>query len=386
MSIVGCGSDTTAPASLTQVSKFWALRLNYHAITLATIAPADTVTLVATPQMQDGTPLLTTTPVSYVSSDTAVQVSPLGKLQAHTVSTKTNITIIATMTVGGAQGVTLKDTAYVNVIQQTSPATIPVANALSIQPQQGDSAARPIDSIPNIIGEQPISTYLPATVTDRSGQVLPSVQVYYYVPNHQTVLMTARDVSGTESWAALSPGHVMIHAEALVYGKLLKDSCQFAVGYPSLAHISMDTSMATGYAIAKGFPDTIIISMGGSVLWSNRLSGLSRANDSVDVEFTNPMNVHPVLPMYGDPSVVVEGQAVLVVASEIVPDGGGNIAPFPPPPPIPVMDTSVANIIVFIDSVSTRGRSFPVAGSYPYHSKFFPGNGVIKVVANSSLP
>jgi hypothetical protein len=178
----------------------------------------------------------------------------------------------------------------------------------------------------------------------------------------------------------------MLHADAMIYGKAVVDSLRVTIGYPLMQKVNIDTSMATGRAVVKGFPqDTAFVGVGGAVLWHNALFGVP--NDSVDVEFTNPSNVQALSStMFGDPNFIVNGQAVIVIGAEALSDGGGNISPFPPPPPIPVVDSSVASFNIVIDSVSTHGRIFPVAGTYTYHSRFFPGFGVVKVVSNAAIP
>lgn len=384
--VLACGGDTTAPA-LSQTSKFWSLRLNQHAITLASISPYDTLTLIATPRMSDDTPLVTSGTVIYTSSDSsAVVVSPSGKLQARTTSTVLDVMIVARLKMGGVNSLTLADTAFVNVVAPGAAANIPVVQTFSIHPLPGDSAVRAADSL------APPAVPFPARILDFSGNPIPAVQVHYYTAANQRVARYGREIGvnrlgGNGELVVFSPGHVMLHADATVYGKVVADSFLLTIGYPINQQINIDTSMATGRATVKGFPtDTTFIGVGGTVLWHNALFNLPAADDSVDVKFDNHANVQALNSTIFATNFFSMGQAVIVFGSEVFPNGGGDIAPFLPPPPIPTVDPTVPSFNVVIDSVSTRGRVFSASGTYVYHSRFFPGAGVVKVIANSSLP
>lgn len=382
--MAGCSNDT-APVALTpSVSKFWALRLNHHAITLATTAPYDTLSIVATPVTVTGAPLLVdSATVTYTSSDPAVVVTPNGVVKANTTTQITGVFIIATMTVGGAhsvtQSVTHADTAYVNVLNKT---VIPTVRHLSIQGPNNNTV--PLDSAVN-----PFLSFS-ATVSDANSALITPVPVYFFVPVDQAVLLLKRDVAtanlgGNGQWYAYTPGHVMVHAEATVFGTTVSDSFPLTVGYPNLVVINLDTSMATGKPTVKGFPkDTLFIGQGGSVAWVNRLNGL--ANDSADVEFATPTGVAALTSSIStDFSFIAFPQGGFIASLvTITPDGGGDIAPFFPEPPPAITDST--QLYLNYTYNNGRGRSFSIPGTYTYHSRFFPGTGVIRVVSNADIP
>src|SRR5690348_13021390 len=81
--VLGCGHDTTGPAPRDPTTLLWQLDVNHQAVTLATVAPYDTVQLVATPRALGGAPLAGAV-VTYRTTDaTSVVVSPTGLVTAR---------------------------------------------------------------------------------------------------------------------------------------------------------------------------------------------------------------------------------------------------------------------------------------------------------------
>src|ERR1051325_8443702 len=110
--LLGCGTDLSAPRPAPDPAQlYWALTLEQRAITLSTVAPYDTLRLVATARAATGDPLPIPTAVVYKSSDLkSLQVGSDGVVRA--VAPGNGFQIIATLTMGN---LTHADTAQVNV-------------------------------------------------------------------------------------------------------------------------------------------------------------------------------------------------------------------------------------------------------------------------------
>jgi hypothetical protein len=388
LAVLGCGSDTTAPAPASLVSQYWSLTFDHHAITLATVSPYDTLTLTATARTSSGAPLEVGDSVIYTTNDTTVLVSPTGFLKVHAARNRTGIMIIATMTVGGKQGLTLTDTALVDVKVLTL-AAVPVVKSFSIQPQPGDSAVQWLGDPNTAVGNNRSIAHKTLDINDKD---ISALRAYYHVAPNQVVAKCAGVYAAAGCGLTLqSVGRVMVYADAVLYGQAVADSVLITVGYPQQSLVTIDTSMATGVPTVKGFSiDTVFISPGGMVVWRNALYGMP--NDSVDIEFADPTTVQPMVTnsLYNNTPFAgglyagtYTYHSKYFVYSAVFPDGGGNIAPFGEPAIYP--DTVTGGLKTVYDSVSSRARRFPVAGTYEYHSRFFPGSAVVQVIPNSSI-
>jgi hypothetical protein len=146
------------------------------------------------------------------------------------------------------------------------------------------------------------------------------------------------------------------------------------VGYQTQAFIDVSIDSSGAHPKPRGFPkDTMFMGLGGVMIWHNVLHGL--ANDSVDVQFTGPAAPQPIADQ------IYMNVFDLTVNDYyrdlyIFPDGGGNIAPFISLGPDVLSDDN---------GVSVKARRFTVPGTYTYHSRFFPGTGIIVVVPNSDV-
>jgi hypothetical protein len=262
------------------------------------------------------------------------------------------------MTIGGASGVTAADTAYVNIVKYNTAAEIPTVAKLSLQPP--DSAA--------ISQTDPYSTtmynaFFLATALDASGQPIPYAQVYYY--SHPNKVFTEYSDG---SMYATGVGRAMIYANGVIFGKFVQDSLLVTVGYKTqdIIDVTLTGSKINGFP-----PDTIFLGLGGSVVWHNALVGA--AHDSIDVQFTGPAQPQPLSSdVTGYYTSSTDGYSYYFTATA---DGGGDIAPFAALPSD--MDDYVG--------VSAKGRRFTVPGTYTYHSRFFPGTGIITVVPNTAF-
>jgi hypothetical protein len=355
---MACNGDSAGPGSASLVNQFYAMRLSQHAITLSTIPPYDTFTVSAIPVTANGDRIATNDTVVYTTNDTSVTVDQHGKIRVHTTEDVTwYAAVIATMTIGGPSGVTAADTAYVHVLKYNTAAEIPTVKKLSLQ--QPDSAAT---SQTDPYGTTMYNAFFLATAFDASDQPIPNAQVFYYThPN--TVFTEYSD----GSMYATGVGRAMLYANAVIFGTYVEDSLMVTIGYKTqkIIDVNLVNSKISGFP-----PDTIFLGLGGSVVWHNALVGI--AHDSMDVQFTGPAAPQPLSSDISGYYTGADGYTYYFTATA---DGGGDIAPFTALPSD--MDDNTGE--------SAKGRRFTVAGTYTYHSRFFPGTGIITVVPNTAL-
>jgi hypothetical protein len=348
---------------------YWQVTLNHHAITLATVAPYDTIHLVATPRTVDGTPIPTTALPVFTANDTSIMIDSLGMVRVHGTQTKTNIIVTARLTV---QGTTLVDTAYVNVVQQTSAATVPVMQSLQLRPVTGDSAIR---SGITATGEPGTQTFASPLVTTVSGDSIPNVVVRFASANP---LIASFEDPRVGTVTAVATGRVLLTAEATVYGRRQVDSLWYTVGWPVEGLVQYGGIESYVYS-PPDLPNRlqqgadIVINQGGMVIWVNSTWG--RTDNSLDVQFDDTTAVAGLQEMT-DVSLQWWGDVVTVP-----PDAGGNILPFGTI--VPVFDGYGNYFIDGPDNV--RVRIFSRVGTYHWHSLRQGIMGTIHVLANDAI-
>jgi len=192
---VACSSpDLSGPP---QGATVWALTLNAHAVTLDTMAPYDTLTLLATVRDAQGQPITRVQP-TFTSSDSSVRVSAAGVLQARRAVGR--VRVIATVV---DQGVRVADTAYVAVTARTTATPPLVFDTLRLAVQSGDTA-------------------IPAP----SGGLLDNFEIY--APVHEILDAVAQDGSGTRIPGALVALRASrSHAEVIVDGEVIRHASLF---------------------------------------------------------------------------------------------------------------------------------------------------------------
>jgi len=314
-----CGSDVVAPKPTTNpAALYWTLTLDHHAVTLSTASPYDTSELTATPRDPNGIPLSVPTAITYQSTDLGrVRVSPQGVLQA--VAPGSLILVVATLSLGN---VTHADTALVNVTTDSSP---PVLTTFSIHPVPPDSAiwdANALTPFFNVLG----SKLLSAEMLDVAGNMIPGLAVAFR--SSDPTIAAVDPQSGTLT--GMRPGRVMISASATAYGVSKVDTVLFTITMPIINDIVLTQTDSTtvGFVASR-----VTIRQGGTILF---------------VDFT-PQRVDMVF----DDSTHVAQDSLICKC------GAGNIPPFG------------ADTTNFFADITTR--SFPIAGTYTFHSTLVPG-------------
>lgn len=333
---LGCAGDATvAPPPVTDPQHmYWSLTLDHRAVTMSTVAPYDTIQLTATPRNVEGTPLTGLPAATFTSLDLdRIQVTADGLVQA--IGTGTAIPVVATMTVGNLKHA---DTVLINVTDAAPP---PVLARFSIHPDTTDTVTTPTGQW----------TSLPAVALAADSTPIDGLAVDY-ASLDPTVAAIDR-TSGT--FLPVRPGHTAIVATATAYGVTKADTLPVTVGYPVAALIINVTPrhLASGQTVNGFDPADLTVGTGAIIFFFNSTP------DSTDITFDDPSNV---------------AQDDRDCAFLPVLCGAGSIAAFAKDPNDDVGFSAV------------RARSFPVAGTYTYHSTIFGTTGRIVVVDPRTLP
>jgi hypothetical protein len=277
----------------------------------------------------------------------------------------------------------LVDTAIVNVIKQTSVASVPVMDSLIFRPVAGDSARRAV--VPDTGGSGVVTQdFDTLVVKDAAGNAIPGVVVRFRSAD-PLVAGFARANSGTVT--VVAAGKVLLTAEATVYGKSLTDSVLYVVGWPLVQIIKYGGRWQGVGSFGKqnqfDLPNrlqtvgNLVVGQGGAVIWQNQTFGL--ADDSMDVQF--------------DDTVGIRGPTVSTSISGLIPLFPPFASPYPPDPNanIPAMGSVQGFEVIpgfFIYSVNANSsaiRYFTRTGTYHWRSIRRGVSGSVRVVSNDSI-
>lgn len=327
LAAAACSPEAYAPKPVADPTKiYWSIGLNHRAVTMSTVAPYDTIRLVATPLTIDGQPVKGLPAPTFTSLDLEhVQVGPNGLVRA--LGSGTEFAVVASLSVGND---THADTAIINVTD-TTPA--PIMQAFSIQPPPGDSAKVSADG----------GVFIVPVAYDAAGDSIPNISAYF-ATSDSTI---ATIVAGGDL-QPVRPGKVTVYGTATVYGVTKSDSVVYTIGYPLLVQISiLPLVNAAGKIVGVFEPSHQQVGPGAVVYFSNANA------PATDVTFDNPANVD----RYDNPACNFEPQAC----------GSGNIPAF-------------AGHADSITGPTVRVRQFPVPGTYNFHSTISGATGSIQVM------
>ena len=375
--LIACGHDATGPVS--SRSFYWQLQLNHHAVTLATVAPYDTIRLVATAVDQTGAPLTIAAHPVYTMSDTSITIDSAGLVRVHwTGSDAPPVTVIATFSVGDADVLTLADTVVFNIVHWNSASEVPMLDSLIFRPVTGDSARRAVIDTGNTPGTQTLDDALAKTAT---GAIISNVLVRYRTSD-SLIANIASPLSATSAQInAVQPGVVLLTAEATVYGRRTVDSLRYTVGYP--LRVLWTYGVGQLYqASAFPIPDNhvalgqLTVGQGGAILWGNTTQG--KPNNSLDIQFDDTTGIVGL-----SESTSFSGN----IGPVLIPAGtrGGSIPAFPAATleKIPFGKDMLNKIV--IDSTTSRARMFTRPRVYHWSSVMQGISGTVTVVSNDSL-
>lgn len=333
---VGCAGDAAvAPPPATNVdSLYWALTLDHRAVTLSTVAPYDTIRLTATPRNVRGEPLSGLPAPTFTSLDLdRAQVSADGLV--HVIGTGEGVPVVATLVVGNIRHA---DTTMINITDTAAP---PELTSLSIHPDANDTAAAAAGEYQDLTARAQGADDAPIT----------GLSVYY-----ETLDNTVATIDRSNGFFRPSrPGHVTVIATATAYGVTRADTLPVVVGYPVSGLIINVTPQkdASGNTVNGFVPSDFTVGVGAVILFFNPTTA------ATDITFDDPTNVAQDDRDCGFlPSLC----------------GTGSIEAWAKDPD----DQSGLSAI--------RARSFPVPGTYTYHSTIFGTTGRLVVVDPRTIP
>ncbi|HEU4642100.1 MAG TPA: Ig-like domain-containing protein [Gemmatimonadaceae bacterium] len=318
---LGCGSDPAAPTPAQEGSHlYWALALDQHAINLSTVAPYDTVRITATPLGSTGEPLPDAAAPTYRSGDPErLQVTADGVL--HAIGSGAAIPVIAELTMGNIKHT---DTALVDITTDSAP---PMLGSFSIHPLAGDSAIWEA----NRLEDFPLRGPVMITPHDADGNPITGIGVYF--ASSDTTVATIDRQTGELN--GLRPGQITITASTTAYGVVRADTLPFTITMPTvMAIFAVPTNPDAPDADIVFQPKSVTIAAGGTVLFARGIFS------AIEITFDDTTNV-------------AEDHLFCYCGSgNISTFGGDTLDPF-------------AN--------GVRARSFPVPGTYVFHTSELGG-------------
>lgn len=339
LALVGCGVDVAEPyVPVTDAARlYFALTLDHKAINLSTVAPYDTIRLVATPRNAQGQALSgMAAPTFHVSDTLSLRVGPDGLVQA--LQPGQGMLVVAELTDGG--NVRHVDTAVVNVSSEAAPPTLQSLSIHAVPPELPVRAVAPQEGFFGAVLEIAGIPVLPPVVahaTDAGGLEIPGLAVHYESRNPAIATIN----HSTGEIFPMRPGQVRIVATTTAYGVTKADSADYTIAPPVYQGIPVehDSSGTVRFAL-----DDVVIGRDGVVFWYNPSAG------QVDIVFEGPgpaEEMTPVCNAFGPPLC-----------------GGGNIEAF----------GDAAG-----DLTTIRVRRFPTPGVYTYRSPLTGATGRIVV-------
>jgi hypothetical protein len=334
LSAVGCAGDPTVtpPPVQDPTTLYWQLTLNVRAATLSTVAPYDTIRVEATPRTISGTPISNLIKPTYTSTDLdRAFVDSTGLV--HAVGEGDQVYIVASL----EENNTLHaDTLVLNI---TGEATPPVMASFTIQPGVGDSAKVAAGS----------GVTLTPGAADAEGNPISDVAVYF-TSSDKTVATIDR-ITGVLT--PNIPGTLTIYATTTVYGVTKSDTLPYVIGHPIVLPMEIQSQTnANGQVVNVFVPNNVVLGPGASILFGNA-------------------TLLPTDVTFDDPTNVAQADQYCVFFETLC--GTGNIDAWARDP---TDDSGVTGL---------RARSFPVPGTYTFHSTIFGSTGTI-VIADEHTP
>jgi hypothetical protein len=325
-----------------------ALELNIRSATMSTVTPYNTLQLEATPRTVSGAVFTGPVEATYLTQDTTLTVTPDGRVTA--VTPTANTWVLAAMR-DVEHNVTRVDTVFI-VVTNTTPAS-PLAT-FGIQRPAGDSAKISVYSgSPRLFAD----TIRVAATAESGANLLSAVSVRFGVSDSAVAKINSK----TGILTGMRPGEVIVRATTTYYGVTKTDSLRLTVGNPLVVKVQpfiVPSPTVGGEYVRIFVPDTVLIGVGGTVMFSQTIS-LTAPPLAMDVVFDDPDAAQP--------STLPTGLVT----------GSGNIGPMPSP----IIDGKVNPECSPLTVCLGGSRSFATAGVYRYHSALYGTTGVIVVAA-----
>jgi hypothetical protein len=344
MALAGCSDSLTSftPSD----DPYLSLSLNARRAVMSTVAPYNTLQLVPMPRTASGAALTDSVEVQYTTQDTTLAVTPDGLVTAlHPTSSSWVLARVRDL----RQGITHVDTLYVRITTATPSAPL---KTFAIQRPAGDSAKI---GIYNSTYQYALDTVRVAATAENGTDLLPDVWVRYAVSDSAIAKVDPNKGIVT----GLRLGQVTVYATTTYYGVTKTDSLRMTIGYPVAASVYvqyMASPTVVGEYIRYFSPSTITIGVGGTIFF-RALSSFAGPDLDTDVVFDDPSAAQPSL---------LTGLST----------GSGNIGPIPSRYLNGVLNPACVPSTV----CNGESRSFPVAGTYHYHSALYGTSGTIIVI------
>lgn len=351
-STVACGIDTEGVAPAIHASRLLQrVTIEYRTYNLSRMQPYDTVTLNA--RGISGTGATVDAPIKFAYDTQYVDIRENGFLTVKKAVDRTVVT--ATMSYGGATRV---DTTIINVINGSPPVNPRVA----IAPNVGDSAKVAYSGVwltlqktLRLIREDGNGTPLSMLVTVQSSDI---------------AVASITQSGASLAVAAVRPGRTVFRVSTYAYGVGLQDSLSFIVGWPLFVRVLGQERFVSGSLVPTlGLGgERITVGIGACVIWSN-----PSADTDMDIIFDDPTHVAP-----SDSAFSEGGMMCKLFSSQDTTAGvlnRGNVAPWHV---TEFFAPGVPNVFT-----ASRGRAFPKAGVYTYHSARHGYTGTIVVCDES---
>ena len=332
--LAGCSGDppVTPPPVQDPTTLYWQLTLNVRAVTLSTVAPYDTVRILATPQTISGAPIADLLKPMYTSLDLdRAYVDSTGLV--HAIGIGDQVMVVASLK---ENNILHADTLVMNITGEATPQTLAT---FTIHPDVGDSAKVAVGFI--------------VTLTPRAadGNGTPINDVAAYFTSSDPTIATIDRTTGF--LVPNRPGHVTIYATTTTYGVTKSDTLPYTFGHSIVLPLEIvSQTNASGQVVNVFSPSNAELGPGAIVIFYNA------TRLPTDVTFDDPTNVAQADSYCGFfPNLC----------------GTGNIAAW-------VRDPNDDSGITGL-----RARRFPVPGTYTYHSTIFGSTGTI-VIADEHAP
>ncbi len=335
----GNGADAFAPA-LPPSQLLARLRLNENVLNMALAPPYDTAQLRVT--AYSGTGKIIEGDVEYsveLPAQDKMTISPAGLLNVN--GSGTNMIVRARM---NYNGVTLTDSAYVNVIAGT-PTNFVKHMGFGLTDQDSAKVAVYYSALIPIIRQDSTDSEMPSL----------GVQVWLSDPSIANSWFYGL-TDGMMFLEGVRPGRMTVYASTYAYGMSFRDSLEFQVGWPIRTELTAVIRYVPGSfdRIAAFHINSTTVGTGACVIWRNP------SDLPIDVTFDDPSGVD-------SPSATGDG---LCTSQGRFDMNGGNIAPFKRE-----VDSNGVEILF----ANYRTRVFKHPGVYTYHSSLYGTKGTIIV-------
>jgi hypothetical protein len=351
---VACSTTDTTAVPLDGETGYWRLRMNYQAVTLSTIAPYDTIQLIATPCNAYDVPLPQSALDSAVTTyqlqdpnDTSLTITADGFV--HALHPHDGVLVNITTTV---RGMTRVDTISFNVTNVSPPPHL-TTFTLTVTP----------DSLTDTFLLGAGQGTLKVQALDSLDKKIPHVVVHFSTADQRMVqLSSGGGVSGTvqrqRDGIFVHPGRAMLFAEATVYGITMRDSTFVTITPPGFGLLTavFGTPKAVGRVVGQFEPavDTVHIVPDPYAGTGATVAFLNATTTPIDVVFDDPT------------AFKANGIETLFCGTS----SQGNVPAFVHEP-----TTSC-----FLGQSGFRLRLITSPGTYHYHSAMYGTSGAIVVL------